>query len=41
MPDPENITGEVWKWHQTLYNDDQIKSLPDTGILQHHIYKAG
>ena len=23
MPDPENITGEVWKWHQTLYNNDQ------------------
>ena len=27
MPDPENITGEVWKWHQTLYNNDQ-KSVP-------------
>ena len=29
MPDPENITGEVWKWHQTLYNNDQKSVPPD------------
>jgi len=27
MPDPEDITGEDWKWHQTLYNNDE-KSVP-------------
>jgi heat shock protein HslJ len=29
MPDPEDITGEVWKWHQTLYNNDQKSVPPD------------
>ena len=29
MPDPENITGGVWKWHQTLYNNDQKSVPPD------------
>jgi heat shock protein HslJ len=27
MPDAEDITDEDWKWHQTLYNNDQ-KSVP-------------
>lgn len=27
MPDTEDITGEHWKWHQSLYNNDQ-KSIP-------------
>jgi len=29
MSDPEDITGEVWKWHQTLYNNDQKSVPPD------------
>lgn len=27
-PDTEDITGVVWKWHQTRYNNDQ-QSVPD------------
>ena len=27
MPEAEDITGGVWKWHQSLYNNDQ-KSVP-------------
>ena len=29
MPDTEDITGEIWKWHQSLYNNDQQSVPPD------------
>jgi len=29
MPEPIDITGEVWKWPQTLYNNDQKSVPPD------------